>query len=352
MKTLKITLLICILCGCCSCATIFCGSKRKITFDNSSKSESEIPPVTLTIGNETHSDVSLPYTTKIKMKGFPITIVSSAAGYESDTLQLQRKFNAVSLLDIPFYAPISFPVDAITGAIKKPAEPDRPLVMTPIEDITQRDLVVSVLVRKRQQKARSESNFANHFRVGVGLAKWTKINGPTNRLAFSAGYGRTFNLIKDDIVLEPTLGIALKGLKYTEALGSIMGSSNLTREDTGTGWYAEIIIPMRYVLGLGQQNRKNNISVGVGPYFGIGLGGTYSTLVTGSGGSSTRTDRDYFGDEGAGVSRFDMGFFSDIRYSFSHLFFGVEILRGQTALSQDDTGVKNFATRLYIGYRF
>lgn len=343
MKALKITLLICVLCGCSSCATIFCGSKKQITFESSS--ESETPPVTLRIGEEIHPDVSLPYATKIRRKNLPITVTSSARNYASDSLQLQKKFNAVAILNVipsPPLAVIGFPVDAITGALRKPADPAWPLVMKPIGDTSKKEIVINIRVRKRQH----QSNYANLFRVGVGLAKWTGIDAPTSRFAFSAGYGRTFNLWKKEIVLEPTLGIALKGMKYKEELGNI-GNADLTRNETGTAWYVEAIIPARYIYG----DEKKNLSIGIGPYFGVGIGGQISTTVEGSS-SSKPSERDYFGDEGAGIKRFDMGWATDLRYSVSHMAIGVEMLRGFLALSENDTSVKNFALRLYIGYRF
>lgn len=177
----------------------------------------------------------------------PITVTSSARNYASDSLQLQKKFNAVAILNVipsPPLAVIGFPVDAITGALRKPADPAWPLVMKPIGDTSKKEIVINIRVRKRQH----QSNYANLFRVGVGLAKWTGIDAPTSRFAFSAGYGRTFNLWKNEIVLEPTLGIALKGMKYKEELGSI-GNANLTRNETGTAWYVEAIIPARYIYG-------------------------------------------------------------------------------------------------------
>ena len=339
MKTLKITLLICILCGCSSCATIFCGSKKRITFENSS--ESEISPVTLKIGEELHPDVTLPYTTKIRRRSLPFTITSSAYNYASDSLQLQKKFNAVAILNVISSPVIGFPVDAITGAIRKPVDPAWPLVMKPIGDTTKKNIVINIRVRKQQ----NQSNYANLLRVGFGLAKWRGMSTSTSRVAFCAEYSRAIR-IDNTAQLEPTFGIALKGMKYKEELGSI-GNVNLTRDENGTAWYAEAIIPVRYVHG----DDKKNVSIGIGPYFGLGIGGKVSTTVEGSS-SSNPSERDYFGDEGADIQRFDMGWYLDIRYCFSHMAVGMEMLRGSIALSENDSSLKNLALRLYIGYRF
>ena len=135
-------------------------------------------------------------------------------------------------------------------------------------------------------------------------------------------------------------------MKYEEELGNI-GNAHLTREETGTAWYAEMIIPVRYVLG----QPKKNISIGLGPYFGVGLGGKISTTVKGSS-SSSPSERDYFGDDGGDMKRFDMGWITDLRYSASSFSIGLEMLRGFLAISENDTSIKNFTLRLYVGVRF
>lgn len=56
-----------------SCATIFCGSKARVTF------ESDITEkATLTIDGRKHTNVTFPYTTKIK-RGFDETVVKAEA---------------------------------------------------------------------------------------------------------------------------------------------------------------------------------------------------------------------------------------------------------------------------------
>ena len=68
-----------------SCATIFCGSKTKVTF-NSDISEK----ATLTIDGRKHTNVTFPYTTKIK-RGFDETVVKAEApSYETATIIIDK----------------------------------------------------------------------------------------------------------------------------------------------------------------------------------------------------------------------------------------------------------------------
>ncbi len=204
-------------------------------------------------------------------------------------------------------------------------------------------------VRRRQATKNAREPSAsliarpNAARIGVGMAKWTGIDSPTTRFSFSAGYSRSFRIGNDYVYLEPYAGIALKGMKYEEDLGDLYGTE-LSRSDTGTAWYAEIACPVRTCF-------HPKWSIGLGPYIGVGVAGKYKTEA-GSASSPTSSDRDYFGDEGAGIKRFDLGLVIDARYSFSRYMVGVEFLPGLTALSENDSSVKNLALRFYVGYRF
>ena len=73
-----------------SCATVFCGSKAKVTFESDIKE-----PATLTIDGQKHHNVTFPYTTKIR-RGFDETVVKAeAASYETATVVVNKSFNAV-----------------------------------------------------------------------------------------------------------------------------------------------------------------------------------------------------------------------------------------------------------------
>lgn len=109
----RISILLCIALASSSCATVFCGSKAKVTF------ESDIcEKATLTIDGRKHTNVTFPYTTKIK-RGFDETVVKAEApSYSTETIVINKSFNAVSvinLLDI-----LGWGIDAATGAMTKP----------------------------------------------------------------------------------------------------------------------------------------------------------------------------------------------------------------------------------------
>ncbi|MGM9819036.1 MAG: hypothetical protein ACI30B_08685 [Paludibacteraceae bacterium] len=98
-----------------SCASIFCGTKAKVTFDCNVKDG-----VSLLIDGKKHYDVSFPFTIKIK-RGFDDTVVKAEAEtYYPETLLIDKKFNPISILNLCDV--LGWGIDAATGAITKPAE--------------------------------------------------------------------------------------------------------------------------------------------------------------------------------------------------------------------------------------
>ena len=96
-----------------SCATIFCGTKAKVTFNSNIDVTAD-----LTIDGRKYIDVSFPYTTKIP-RGFDDTIVKAeAVGYKPVMLYIDKKFNAVSVINLCEI--LGWAIDAATGAITKP----------------------------------------------------------------------------------------------------------------------------------------------------------------------------------------------------------------------------------------
>lgn len=96
-----------------SCASVFCGSKAKVTFDCNVKEG-----VSLTIDGLKHHNVSFPFTTKIK-RGFDDTIVKAEAeSYKPEILVIDKKFNPVSIINLCDV--LGWGIDAATGAITKP----------------------------------------------------------------------------------------------------------------------------------------------------------------------------------------------------------------------------------------
>lgn len=111
MKTLVI-FLVCSL-SMTACATIFCGSKAKVTFDSNISEEA-----TLTIDGLKHKNVTFPYTTKIR-RGFDETIVKAeTANYKAEPIIINKNFNAVSVINLTDI--LGWGIDAATGAMTKP----------------------------------------------------------------------------------------------------------------------------------------------------------------------------------------------------------------------------------------
>ena len=115
MKKLFVKFAMCgvLMCTATSCASIFCGTKAKVTFDCNVKEG-----VALTIDGIKHHDVNFPFTTKVK-RGFDDTIVKAEAeSYKTETIVIDKKFNPVSIINL--CEVLGWAIDAATGAITKP----------------------------------------------------------------------------------------------------------------------------------------------------------------------------------------------------------------------------------------
>ncbi|MCM1041053.1 MAG: caspase family protein [Bacteroides sp.] len=97
----------------CSCATIFCGTKAKVTIDGNVKDQ----PVQLSVGRKNYNDF-LPTTVKVKRGGGDIYVSAKADGYKPYSFRINKKFNPISILNLG--DPIAWIIDASTGSIKKP----------------------------------------------------------------------------------------------------------------------------------------------------------------------------------------------------------------------------------------
>ena len=110
-----------------SCATVFCGSRAKVTFDTNVPVES----ATLTIDGKKHQVNAFPYETRVK-RGFTDTEVKvESEGYDPVRFTIFKTFNAVSVINL--FDLLGWGIDAATGAMTKPdqrayeimfAEPD------------------------------------------------------------------------------------------------------------------------------------------------------------------------------------------------------------------------------------
>lgn len=109
----KIVISLTSICLLSSCATIFCGSKQKITLNANIEQKAE-----MTIDGRSYNYVSFPYTVKIP-RGFNETVITAnSEGYHPVTLIIDKNFNAVSVLNLCNI--LCWGIDAATGAMMKP----------------------------------------------------------------------------------------------------------------------------------------------------------------------------------------------------------------------------------------
>ena len=90
--------LLCVATGiaCSSCATVFCGSRAKVTFDTNVPVES----ATLTIDGKRHQVTAFPYKTKVKRGFTDSEVKAEAPGYEPVRFTIYKTFNAVSVINL------------------------------------------------------------------------------------------------------------------------------------------------------------------------------------------------------------------------------------------------------------
>lgn len=108
--------LLCVATGiaCSSCATVFCGSRAKVTFDTNAPVES----ATLTIDGKRHQVTAFPYKTKVKRGFTDSEVKAEAPGYEPVRFTIYKTFNAVSVINL--FDVLGWGIDAATGAMMKP----------------------------------------------------------------------------------------------------------------------------------------------------------------------------------------------------------------------------------------
>ena len=111
-----------------SCATIFNGSKARITVAD----DKVTTPVTLTVDGTKYPNILLPAKVKVK-RGFKDSqVTAEATGYTPSTIQINKKFNSTTLLNIILGGIPGMAVDAATGAMMKPESKYYVLNMQPV----------------------------------------------------------------------------------------------------------------------------------------------------------------------------------------------------------------------------
>lgn len=122
---MKITLAILLLLLMTSCATIFCGSKKRIVLE-SNMTEAKV----ITVDGNKYRNVTFPFPVKIR-RGFNETIIKGEVdGYAPSVLTINKDFNAVSVIN--FFNLIGWGIDAATGAMMKPEFKSYELFFEPI----------------------------------------------------------------------------------------------------------------------------------------------------------------------------------------------------------------------------
>ena len=110
-----------------SCATIFCGSKKTVTFESNLPVES----ATLTVDGRKYHNVTFPYVVKVK-RGFDETVVlAESEGYKKVSIIIDKNFNPVSVLNL--LDVLGWGIDAASGAITKPEFNSYQIDFTPID---------------------------------------------------------------------------------------------------------------------------------------------------------------------------------------------------------------------------
>lgn len=97
-----------------SCSTIFCGTKAKVLLDDTKMEQS----VNITTDVEHHTNVNLPYTVKVKRGKKPSTITVESDGYRPMQLIVNKKFNAISVINLTNW--VGWVVDVATGSMMRP----------------------------------------------------------------------------------------------------------------------------------------------------------------------------------------------------------------------------------------
>lgn len=110
-----------------SCATVFCGSRSKVTFDSNVPVES----ATLTIDGKKHTQVRFPYTTKVKRGFTDSEVKAETEGYETSRFTIYKTFNAVSVLNLLDL--VGWGIDAATGAMMKPDQQSYEIMFVPVK---------------------------------------------------------------------------------------------------------------------------------------------------------------------------------------------------------------------------
>ena len=97
-----------------SCASIFCGTKAKITLEDPKMAQ----PVDITTDVSRYNQVKLPYVVKVKRGFKPTNVKVESEGYKPTDITVNKSFNAVAVANLTNF--IAWGIDAGTGAMMRP----------------------------------------------------------------------------------------------------------------------------------------------------------------------------------------------------------------------------------------
>jgi hypothetical protein len=110
-----------------SCATIFSGTKQKITLTGNVEA-----PVDLLVDGVAYSNVKFPAKVKIKRKPDTSQIMAFTPGYNAERQELEKTFNPVAWISVASFSnPIAMYVDWRKGAHKKAVKKEITLDFSP-----------------------------------------------------------------------------------------------------------------------------------------------------------------------------------------------------------------------------
>lgn len=114
MKKLFYVAMVCTALAMTSCATLFCGSTKRITLT----SNVPVKSATLTVDGRKFSNVTFPYVVSVK-RGFRETAVKAETpDYAPTTLLVDKTFNPVAVLNL--FNILPWAIDIATGAMMQP----------------------------------------------------------------------------------------------------------------------------------------------------------------------------------------------------------------------------------------
>lgn len=111
-----------------SCATIFTGTRAKVTLTNYGVTQ----PVNISVDGKTYVNKYLPCKVKVKRGYGPSLLLAETANHEPCSIYIHKKFNPVAVLNLLNL--LGWSIDAATGAIMKPQFKTYALNFKEVED--------------------------------------------------------------------------------------------------------------------------------------------------------------------------------------------------------------------------